>query len=60
MLGIMSDTVRPHIDVISGAYDYLCSTQLKSGIWRYHEIEDGAAWGLYALTQAELYLGDNT
>lgn len=41
---------------IERAYDYLCRTQLKSGIWAYHEIEDGASWGLYALSQAEKYL----
>lgn len=56
MLGIMSDSSRPHTDVIDRARVYLCSTQLRSGIWPYHEIEDGSAWGLYALTQAELYL----
>ena len=38
------------------AYDYLCSTQLSSGIWAYHEIEDGASWGLLALTDCEMYL----
>lgn len=42
---------------IERAYNYLCRTQLKSGIWAYHEIEDGASWGLYALSQAEKYLG---
>lgn len=56
MLGIMSDSNRPHTDVIARAHTYLCSTQLRSGIWPYHEIEDGSAWGLYALTQAESYL----
>lgn len=56
MLGIMSDNNNLHIDEISRAYTYLCSTQLTTGIWPYHEIEDGSAWGLYALTQAESYL----
>lgn len=41
---------------IERAYNYLCRTQLKSGIWAYHEIEDGASWGLYALSRAEKYL----
>lgn len=58
MLGIMSDSERRHAEVIAKAYTYLCSTQLKSGIWPYHEIEDGSAWGLYAMTQAETYLED--
>lgn len=56
MLGIMSDCDCSHTDVIARARAYLCATQLRSGIWPYHEIEDGSAWGLYALTQAELYL----
>lgn len=38
------------------AYEYLCLTQLNSGIWAYHEIEDGAGWGLLALTDCERYL----
>ena len=42
---------------IARAYDYLCRTQLKSGIWPYHEIEDGAGWGLLAMAEAEKYLG---
>lgn len=45
---------RPEIE---RAYEYLCKTQLNSGIWAYHEIEDGASWGLYALCQAGRYLG---
>lgn len=56
MLGIMSDCDRLHHTVINRAYKYLCSTQLRSGIWPYHEIEDGSAWGLFAITQAEAYL----
>ena len=43
-------------DIVERGYRYLCRTQLKSGIWAYHEIEDGASWGLYALSQAEKYL----
>lgn len=43
-------------DTIYKGYKYLCNTQLRSGIWPFHEIEDGASWGLLALTKAELYL----
>ncbi len=42
---------------ISKAYSYMKDTQLRSGIWPYHEIEDGAAWGLLALTKWESVLG---
>lgn len=56
MLGIMSDDTSRHLDAIIRAYRYLCTTQLKTGIWPYHEIEDGSSWGLFALAQAEAYL----
>jgi len=45
-----------YFNCICKAYEYLCKTQLKSGIWPYHEIEDGASWGLYALSVIEKYL----
>lgn len=35
------------------AYDYMRSTQMKNGIWRYHELEDGGGWGLVAMTLFE-------
>ncbi|MBQ7217204.1 MAG: terpene cyclase/mutase family protein [Synergistaceae bacterium] len=35
------------------ACEYLCRTQLSSGIWPYHEIEEGAAWGMFALNEGE-------
>lgn len=56
MLGIMSDDTSTHYDAVTRAYRYLCMTQLRTGIWPYHEIEDGSSWGLYALAQAETYL----
>lgn len=39
------------------AYEFMKNTQLKSGIWPYHEIEDGSSWGLLALTKCENILG---
>ncbi|NIM12543.1 MAG: hypothetical protein GTO45_10555 [Candidatus Aminicenantes bacterium] len=30
---------------------WLLDHRLPNGIWPYHEIEDGASWGLYALTR---------
>ena len=53
LISMQDDSYR---ETIERAYEYLCVTQLKSGIWAYHEIEDGASWGLYALSQAEKYL----
>lgn len=40
-------------DIIQKAYKYILHTQLPTGLWPYHEIEDGAAWGLRALTAIE-------
>lgn len=31
------------------AHDYLVNTQLKNGIWPFHEIEDGASWAVFTL-----------
>lgn len=56
MLGLMSSNCSSYQTTIERAYNYLCTTQLRNGIWPYHEIEDGAAWGLFALSQCELYL----
>jgi hypothetical protein len=35
------------------AYSWLLDNRLSSGIWKYHEIEDGASWGLFALTEMQ-------
>ena len=56
LLALISMNDTAYIETIERAYVYLCKTQLKSGVWAYHEIEDGASWGLYALSQAERYL----
>jgi hypothetical protein len=45
-------------EAVKRARDYLHKTQLESGIWPYHEIEDGASWGLLALSQYELCIGE--
>lgn len=58
LLALISMNDTAYIETIERAYVYLCKTQLKSGVWAYHEIEDGASWGMYALSQAERYLGD--
>lgn len=56
MLGLMSTGSGTYRAAVANACAYLCATQLKSGIWPYHEIEDGAAWGLFALAQSEMFL----
>ncbi|MGE5342303.1 MAG: prenyltransferase/squalene oxidase repeat-containing protein [Candidatus Omnitrophota bacterium] len=37
-------------DVFQKSYAWLINHRLPNGIWPYHEIEDGASWGLYALS----------
>jgi hypothetical protein len=54
-LGLMSYGENEHFTQIQRAYGYMKETQLKNGIWPYHEIEDGASWGLYAMSKAEEY-----
>ena len=58
LLALISMNDTSYRETIEKAYVYLCKTQLNSGVWAYHEIEDGASWGLYALSQAERYLED--
>ena len=47
------DQFPQHFDSVQKAYKFICKTQLPNGLWRYHELEDGGAWGLAALTQYE-------
>ena len=56
ILALIAANSSDYDDSIIRGYQYLCSSQLQSGIWSYHEIEDGASWGLLALTEAETYL----
>ncbi len=58
LLALLAMNDKRFDHAIIKAYRFLCNTQIRSGIWPYHEIEDGAAWGLLALTETEQYLGD--
>lgn len=57
-LGLLSYGKDLYTDEIIKAYEYMKRTQLISGVWPYHEIEDGSSWGLYAMTKIEEILGD--
>jgi len=37
--------------IISRAFNWIINNQLNNGIWKYHEIEDGASWGIYAMVE---------
>lgn len=53
LLGFMTYAMNEYRKEIEKAYQYMAQTQLPTGIWRYHEIEDGASWGLLAMTKFE-------
>jgi hypothetical protein len=55
-LGLLSYGSARYFGEIHKAYRYMKNTQLPSGIWPYHEIEDGASWGLYAMSRVEEFL----
>lgn len=59
ILGLISTGAKACQATVARGYEYLCATQLRSGIWPFHEIEDGAAWGLLALAQSEQFLDDS-
>jgi len=42
-------------EVFQKSYQWLLNNRLSNGIWPYHEIEDGASWALYTLTQLLKY-----
>jgi prenyltransferase beta subunit len=57
-LGLLSYGIMRHSGQIHKAYRYMQNTQLPGGIWPYHEIEDGASWGLYAMSKVEEIFGE--
>jgi hypothetical protein len=59
VLGLLSYGKEQYGAEILKAYEYMKITQLKNGIWPYHEIDDGSSWGLYAMTKAEEAFGDD-
>lgn len=50
-LGLNCYRTQASLEVLTKARDWLLNNRMKSGIWKYHEIEDGTSWGLYALSQ---------
>lgn len=59
VLGLTSYPDITHAETIRKAVDWITRTQLPSGIWPFHEIEDGASWALAALNKARyLYAGE--
>lgn len=52
-LGLLSYHEYCSMNTIERAYKFMIETQLKNGLWAYHELEDGAAWGLRAMIEIE-------
>lgn len=48
LVGLLQYPNKDHTKMLSSALQWMASTQLGNGLWAYHQIEDGAAWGLYA------------
>jgi hypothetical protein len=49
VLGLLQYPYFVPDDTLKKAKSWLLKNRLHSGIWKYHEIEDGASWGLFAL-----------
>lgn len=50
-LGLLQYPEYVNSNVYQDSFDWIINNRLKSGIWKYHEIEDGASWGLFALSE---------
>jgi len=51
VLGLLQYPEYVNTNVYQDSFDWIINNRLKSGIWKYHEIEDGASWGLFALSE---------
>ena len=52
-LGLLSYFDRVDPKYVGNIYNYIINKQLKNGLWPYHEIEDGGAWGARTLFELE-------
>ena len=51
VLGLLQYKELVAKDIFIKAFNWLQHNQLSNGIWKYHEIEDGASWGLFAMAE---------
>jgi len=57
ILGLMSYSVYiPEREPIQTAVAYILRTQMPGGLWPFHQLDDGAVWGLLALKKYYLYM----
>lgn len=48
LFGLMQYSALVPMETFTKSLKWMSRTQLNNGLWPYHQIEDGAAWGLYA------------
>jgi hypothetical protein len=51
LLGLDSQRALVPPQALKRGLHWLLKNRLDTGLWKYHEIEDGASWGLYTITQ---------
>lgn len=56
LLGLLSYGELVQEEKIIKTIKWLLNTQLKNGIWPFHEIEDGASWAIYALYNSNKFI----
>ncbi|NPV69876.1 MAG: terpene cyclase/mutase family protein [Firmicutes bacterium] len=55
LVGLTSWPDKADPEVIERAADWLCRTQLESGLWPYHFIDEGSAYAYWGLSKALEY-----
>ncbi|MCX6579320.1 MAG: terpene cyclase/mutase family protein [Candidatus Aminicenantes bacterium] len=55
LLGLLQYKESIPTEVFQKSYRWIMDNRLPEGIWPFHEIEDGASWALYALSQLLKY-----
>jgi len=51
ILGLLQYPAFVPPEIFQKSHQWLLDNRLPNGIWRFHEIEDGASWALFALSQ---------
>ena len=59
-LGLLAYPQFTSTMILANALAWIRDSQLPLGIWPFHEIDDGAAWGLLAMVRIQQYLGKDT
>lgn len=60
LVGLTSWPEYADKEVIERAVQWLCDTQLESGLWAYHFIDEGSAYAYWGLKEAAKYLENHS